>query len=47
MKTDLKTMSRAVAFTAAALLAATAGRAQDVSIDYDKAANFGAYKTFP
>jgi hypothetical protein len=46
MKTDLKTMSRAVALTAAALLAATAARAQDVSVDYDKAANFGAYKTF-
>ena len=46
MKIDLKTMSRAVAFTAAALLAATAGRAQDVSIDFDKATNFGGYKTF-
>lgn len=46
MKTDLKTMSRAVALTAAALLAATAAGAQDVSVDYDKAANFGAYKTF-
>ena len=46
MNTDLKTMSRAVAFTAAAFLAATAGRAQDVSIDFDKATNFGGYKTF-
>jgi len=46
MKTDLKMTSRAVAFTAALLLSAAAARAQEVSIDYDKAANFGAYKTF-
>ena len=46
MKTDRKTMSRAVVFTAAALFAATMAGAQDVSIDFDKATNFAGYKTF-
>ena len=42
MKTDLKTTSRAAALAAAGLLVAASARAQDVSIDYDKAANFAS-----
>jgi hypothetical protein len=37
---------RTLAVAAAAILAGTAASAQDVNVDYDKAANFANYKTF-
>jgi uncharacterized protein DUF4136 len=46
MKTDLKVVSRALALTAAALLAAATARAQDVKTDYDHGADFSHIKTF-
>jgi hypothetical protein len=46
MYTQLNRVSRAAALGAAALLAAASAAAQDVSIDYDKAADFANYKTF-
>jgi Domain of unknown function (DUF4136) len=46
MKSDLRNVSRAAALVVAGLLAAASARAQDVVVDFDKAADFSHYKTF-
>ena len=46
MYTHLNGVARAAALGAAVFLAAASAGAQDVSVDYDKAANFAAFKTY-
>ena len=46
MRTELKGIWRPAAWAAAGILVAVSAGAQDVSVDYDKGANFANYKTF-